>query len=167
MAWHGSRERAGACFWLCGSLCTDSTISTTTTPLTLLLAAALQALSRIMNFVSLRCTPMLAHMCTWACQHTCVCVRGRMLPCSQELLWIAREGLKAPLPPDWKPWCERMGRQRCYVQAAAYILHACVQRASVAAQKTVSCCGPVLPPHAMPLAALCLPSPAALCLPCY
>jgi hypothetical protein len=23
---------------------------------------------------------------------------------TQELLWIALEGLKAPLPPDWKPW---------------------------------------------------------------
>jgi hypothetical protein len=22
----------------------------------------------------------------------------------QELLWIAREGLKAPLPEAWKPW---------------------------------------------------------------
>ena len=22
----------------------------------------------------------------------------------KELLWIARESLKAPLPPDWKPW---------------------------------------------------------------
>ncbi len=26
-------------------------------------------------------------------------------PLVQELLWIAREGLKAPLPKDWKPWC--------------------------------------------------------------
>lgn len=23
---------------------------------------------------------------------------------AQELLWIARTGLKEPLPPDWKPW---------------------------------------------------------------
>jgi hypothetical protein len=23
---------------------------------------------------------------------------------AQELLWIAREGLKAPLPQEWKPW---------------------------------------------------------------
>jgi hypothetical protein len=22
----------------------------------------------------------------------------------QDLLWIARQGLKAPLPPQWKPW---------------------------------------------------------------
>jgi hypothetical protein len=22
----------------------------------------------------------------------------------KELLWLAREGLKAPLPKDWKPW---------------------------------------------------------------
>ena len=22
----------------------------------------------------------------------------------QDLLWVAREGLKAKLPPDWKPW---------------------------------------------------------------
>ncbi|KAI8919388.1 hypothetical protein DFJ77DRAFT_424001, partial [Powellomyces hirtus] len=21
------------------------------------------------------------------------------------LLWIARQSLKAPLPPNWKPWC--------------------------------------------------------------
>ena len=23
----------------------------------------------------------------------------------RKLLWIAREGLKAPLPKEWKPWC--------------------------------------------------------------
>ncbi len=23
----------------------------------------------------------------------------------QELLWVARQGLKEPLPRDWKPWC--------------------------------------------------------------
>ncbi|KAG5458215.1 MAG: hypothetical protein BJ554DRAFT_1606 [Olpidium bornovanus] len=22
----------------------------------------------------------------------------------RHLLWVAREGLKAPLPPDWRPW---------------------------------------------------------------
>jgi len=22
----------------------------------------------------------------------------------QELMYIAREGINAPLPPDWKPW---------------------------------------------------------------
>jgi len=22
----------------------------------------------------------------------------------KNLLWIAREGIVAPLPPDWKPW---------------------------------------------------------------
>lgn len=21
-----------------------------------------------------------------------------------ELMWIAREGISAPLPPDWRPW---------------------------------------------------------------
>lgn len=23
----------------------------------------------------------------------------------QDLAWIAKEGLKAPLPKEWKPWC--------------------------------------------------------------
>jgi hypothetical protein len=27
----------------------------------------------------------------------------------KELLWLAREGLKAPLPKDWKPWCVLAG----------------------------------------------------------
>jgi len=26
------------------------------------------------------------------------------LPQDQDLLWIAREGLKAPMPSHWKPW---------------------------------------------------------------
>jgi centrosomal protein CEP164 len=28
---------------------------------------------------------------------------GMDLPTDQHLLWIAREGIKAPLPDDWKP----------------------------------------------------------------
>ncbi|CAI7925918.1 unnamed protein product [Closterium sp. NIES-54] len=30
---------------------------------------------------------------------------GMELPEEEELLWVARQGLKAPLPPNWKPWC--------------------------------------------------------------
>mmetsp|Transcript_8837 Transcript_8837/g.15304 ORF Transcript_8837/g.15304 Transcript_8837/m.15304 type:complete len:88 (-) Transcript_8837:109-372(-) len=30
---------------------------------------------------------------------------GMDVEVEKELLWIAREGLKAPLPKDWKPWC--------------------------------------------------------------
>lgn len=29
---------------------------------------------------------------------------GKSASCAQDLLWIAREGLKAPLPSSWKPW---------------------------------------------------------------
>jgi hypothetical protein len=29
---------------------------------------------------------------------------GMNLPEESELLWVAREGLKAPLPEHWKPW---------------------------------------------------------------
>uniref|UniRef100_A0A061SLJ8 Viral atype inclusion protein n=1 Tax=Tetraselmis sp. GSL018 TaxID=582737 RepID=A0A061SLJ8_9CHLO len=29
---------------------------------------------------------------------------GMKLPQDEELLWIARDGLKAPLPEHWKPW---------------------------------------------------------------
>ncbi|CAI5467834.1 unnamed protein product, partial [Closterium sp. Yama58-4] len=28
---------------------------------------------------------------------------GMELPEEEELLWVARQGLKAPLPPNWKP----------------------------------------------------------------
>ena len=28
--------------------------------------------------------------------------------CTQELIWVAKEGLKAPLPKDWKP-CKTPG----------------------------------------------------------
>ena len=28
---------------------------------------------------------------------------GMDLEADKELFWVAREGLKAPLPPDWKP----------------------------------------------------------------
>ena len=36
----------------------------------------------------------------------CACVRAFVrqdLEADKELFWVAREGLKAPLPPDWKP----------------------------------------------------------------
>jgi hypothetical protein len=33
-----------------------------------------------------------------------LCSRAYLLPVTQGLLWIAREGLKAPLPQEWKPW---------------------------------------------------------------
>ena len=29
--------------------------------------------------------------------------RAQDLEADKELFWVAREGLKAPLPPDWKP----------------------------------------------------------------
>ncbi|CAI5464095.1 unnamed protein product, partial [Closterium sp. Yama58-4] len=28
---------------------------------------------------------------------------GMELPGEEELLWVARQGLKSPLPPNWKP----------------------------------------------------------------
>ncbi|KAG0572544.1 hypothetical protein KC19_VG104200 [Ceratodon purpureus] len=31
---------------------------------------------------------------------------GMSLPEDQDLVWIAREGLKAPLPAYWKPWTD-------------------------------------------------------------
>ena len=30
---------------------------------------------------------------------------GMDIEADEDLLWIAREGLKAPLPEHWKPWC--------------------------------------------------------------
>lgn len=72
------------------------------------------------------------------------CSHTRLL--LQELLWIAREGLKAPLPADWKPWW------------AGHALHACVP--------TAARCNPLHAASAAACMRRCSPPTPLLLLPC-
>ena len=48
------------------------------------------------------------------------------LEADKELFWVAREGLKAPLPPDWKP-CKSPDGEIYYFNFSNGERYACAQ----------------------------------------